>query len=339
MGFWYDGLWSIPIDLGTSRKNKKRMAEYKNLYAFQLAFSRFMDDAMRRYEFDGLPETINKRVLKQALLWHANVVFFEKNGGLFALPAAPTGDLNVYGEPAAAEVFSLNGMLNEMVSLYIHGSDENSFLKKTDTISKGRSKGVMVWENPSRYPFINAVIYYAQQVSDTFRTLDVCRQNIKNPQMFLCEESVVPTVKKYLEDREANVDNIVGTGVFDPSKVAVVPIDAHGTMISDVTALIEWYEAKFREICGTNNNAQMDKKGENLIQAEVSVNDEYTADCVEKCVDTMQECLDDVNKIFGTNITVAAKEVEGDDDISGDDGNGESDVPGNGAAGSSSDDT
>jgi hypothetical protein len=242
----------------------------------------------------------------------------------------------VYGEPASAEVFSLNGMLNEKVELFIHGSDEDAFLKKTDTINTGKYKGVMVWENNARYPFINAVIYYAQQVSDTFRTLDVCRQNIKNPQMFFCEESVVNTVKKYLEDRESNVANIIGTGVFDPTKVAVVPIDAHGTQLSDVTALIEWYEAKFRELCGINNNSQMDKKGENLIQAEVSVNDEYTFSSVEKCMEVMQQGLDDVNKIFGTNITV--KEVE-NENISADDNRGENNLSADGGLGSSSDNT
>lgn len=333
---WFDGLWCIPIDFGTGKRNKRRLAEFKNAYAFQLAFARFLNDALRRYDFDGLPETLNKRVILQSLLWHANIVFFEKGGNLFALPAAPTGDLNVYGEPASAEVFSLNGMLNEKVELFIHGSDEDAFLKKTETINTGKYKGVMVWENNARYPFINAVIYYAQQVSDTFRTLDVCRQNIKNPQMFLCEESVVPTVKKYLEDRENNVENVIGTGVFDPTKVAVVPIDAHGTQLSDVTALIEWYEAKFRELCGIDNNSQMDKKGENLIQAEVSVNDEYTFSSVEKCMEVMQQGLDDVNKIFGTNITV--KEVE-NENISADDNRGENNLSADGGLGSSSDNT
>jgi hypothetical protein len=333
---WFDGLWCIPIDFGAGKRNKRRLAEFKNAYAFQLAFARFLNDALRRYDFDGLPETLNKRVILQSLLWHANIVFFEKGGNLFALPAAPTGDLNVYGEPASAEVFSLNGMLNEKVELFIHGSDEDAFLKKTDTINTGKYKGVMVWENNARYPFINAVIYYAQQVSDTFRTLDVCRQNIKNPQMFFCEESVVNTVKKYLEDRESNVANIIGTGVFDPTKVAVVPIDAHGTQLSDVTALIEWYEAKFRELCGINNNSQMDKKGENLIQAEVSVNDEYTFSSVEKCMEVMQQGLDDVNKIFGTNITV--KEVE-NENISADDNRGENNLSADGGLGSSSDNT
>lgn len=334
--FWYDGLWQVPIDLTGSVKNKKKLAKFKNVIAFQLAFTRFCEDALGRYDFEGLPDTVNKRVVLQSLLWHANVVFFDYRGSILALPSAPTGDLNIYGDPASAETFSINGMLNERVDLFIHGSDENTFLAKTDTIIPTTHRGVMVWENKNRYPFINTVMFYAQAVADTMRTLDVVRANIKNPSIFVAEESVVNTVKKFLSDREDNVDSVISSGVFDPNKVSVIPYDTKGTSLADVTALVEWYESKFRELCGTRNNSQMDKKGENLIQAEVSVNDDYTEDSVQKCIETMQECLDDVNKIFGTSITVKAREVQ-NENISGIDNDGSGSMAGSSDAGSKND--
>lgn len=326
---WYDGLWPIPIDLGGSAKNKRKLAKFKNELAFQLAFKRFVDDALDRFDFQGLPDTVNKRIVLLSLLWHANVVFFERAGNLMALPAAPTGDLNVYGDPAAAEVYSINGMFNECVKLYIHGSDVDTFLKKTGTIQPSNYKGVIVWENQSRFPFINSTMFYARAVSDTMRTLDTVRANIKNPMVFIAEESVVNSVKRYLEDREDNVENVISSGVFDPSKVQMIPFDNKGAGLSDVTALVEWYEAKYRELCGVNNNSQMDKKGENLIQAEVSVNDQYTQNSVDKCIEIIQEGLDDVNKVFGVNITVGRKE-RADENISADENSGPGDVPGSG---------
>jgi len=335
--FWYDGLWQVPVDLGGSTKNKKRLAKFKNVLAFQLAFSRFVEDALGRYDFEGLPETVSKRVVLQSLLWHANVVFFDYKGSVLALPSAPTGDLNIYGDPATAETFSINGMLNERVDLFIHGSDQNAFLAKTLTIGDSTHRGAMVWENKNRYPFINTVMFYAQAVADTMRTLDVVRANIKNPSIFVAEESVVNTVKKFLSDREDNVDSVISSGVFDPNKVSVIPYDTKGTSLADVTALVEWYESKFRELCGTRNNAQMDKKGENLIQAEVSVNDDYTEDSVQKCIETMSECLDDVNKILGTNITVKAREVQ-NENVSADDNGRAGGVAGSSDNGSESND-
>lgn len=329
--YWYDGIWQIPLDMGGSRKNRKKLADFKNVLAFQIVFQRLAEDAVNRYDFDGLPETLSKRVILQSLLWHGNVIFFEKEGNLFALPGCPSGEYNVYGEPAMAEVYSVNGYFNEPVKLYLPGSDEASFLERTDRTAPAKAKGVIVWENKQRYPFINAVFYYAERVADTLRTLDVVRENIKTPQIFFCEESVKNSVERFLEDRESNMSAIISTGVFEVDKVKTVPIDPKGTALSDITALVEWYENKFRELCGTENNSQMDKKGENLIQAEVDTNNEYTELGVDKCIETIQEYLDYVNDIFGTNITVKKKEAENEEelDLSGDANNGESDVSDN----------
>ena len=328
--FWYDGIWQIPLDMGGSRKNRKRLADYKNMLAFQIVFQRLAEDSVNRYEIEGLPETISKRVVLQSLLWHGNVIFFEKGGNLFALPGCPSGEYNVYGEPATAEVYSVNGYFNEPVKLYLPGSDEASFLKRTDRTAPAQAKGVIVWENKQRYPFINSVFYYSERIADTLRTLDVVRENIKTPQIFFCEESVKNSVERFLEDRESNMSAIISTGVFEVDKVKTVPIDPKGTALSDITALIEWYENKFRELCGTENNGQMDKKGENLVQAEVEVNDQYTELGVDKCIETMQEYFDYVNDIFGTSITVKKKEAENEEesDLSGDDNSGSGDVSG-----------
>ena len=355
--FWYDGIWQIPLDMGGSRKNRKRLADFKNMLAFQIVFQRLAEDSVNRYEIEGLPETISKRVVLQSLLWHGNVIFFEKGGNLFALPGCPSGEYNVYGEPAMAEVYSVNGYFNEPVKLYLPGSDEASFLERTDVngyfnepvkfylpgsdeasflertdrTAPAKAKGVIVWENKQRYPFINSVFYYAERIADTLRTLDVVRENIKTPQLFFCEESVKNSVERFLEERESNISAIVSTGVFDVNKVKTVPIDPKGTALSDITALVEWYENKFRELCGTENNGQMDKKGENLVQAEVEVNDQYTELGVDKCIETMQEYFDYVNDIFGTSITVKKKEAENEEesDLSGNDNDGAGDVSDN----------
>lgn len=328
--FWYDGIWQIPLDIGGSRKNRKRLADFKNMLSFQIVFQRLAEDSVNRYEIEGLPETISKRVVLQSLLWHGNVIFFEKGGNLFALPGCPSGEYNVYGEPAMAEVYSVNGYFNEPVKLYLPGSDEASFLKRTDRTAPAQAKGVIVWENKQRYPFINSVFYYSERIADTLRTLDVVRENIKTPQIFFCEESVKNSVERFLEDRESNMSAIISTGVFEVDKVKTVPIDPKGTALSDITALVEWYENKFRELCGTENNGQMDKKGENLVQAEVEVNDQYTELGVDKCIETMQEYFDYVNDIFGTSITVKKKEAENEEesDLSGDDNSGSDNVSG-----------
>lgn len=310
---WYDCNFNIYLGAGELGKaTKKKLASFKNQISFVNTFNVKVQDALHRYHFEGLPDTISERVILQALLWYASVVFFEREGNLLALPCAPSGDgFNIYGDYGSVWAFSRNGMLNEEIKVYLPGSDESSFLGQTlGGIYDQTNKGVLVWENTQRFPFINQTIFYSSAISDSMRTLDVCRKNIKNPYIVVAEESAVNTVKQYFESRDNNEEYIISSGVFPADKVKVLPLVTNSDNLQAITALIEWYEAKYRELCGVDNNSQIDKKGENLIQAELSVNDEYTDMSVDKCIETIQKGLDDVNKIFGTNITVKANRSE-----------------------------
>ena len=310
---WYDSNFCIYLYAGDIGKlSKKKLATMKNQIQFINTFNIKVQDAIGRYKFNGLPDTVSERVVKQSLLWYGSVCFFEKDGSLMALPCAPNGaGFNVYGDVGSVWVYSRNGVFNKSVDTYIHGSDELAFLKKTSgTAPSSRLKGVVVWENETRYPFINQTIFFSEAISDSMRTLDVCRKNIKNPYVVVAEESVVPTVQEYFKKRDNNEEYIVSSGIFPADKVKVLPLVTNSDNLNSITALIEWYESKYRELCGIDNNAQIDKKGENLIQAEVSINDEYTSLKVDNVVKYIQEGLDDVNKIFNTNITVEANGQE-----------------------------
>ena len=108
---WFDGMFSIPIDIsdtyGEKTKNRRRLNKFKDDLTFQVNFAKAVEDALNRYEIEGIPETMSARVILQSLLWHACVVFFKKDEQMFALPGVPTEDLNIYGDPGFAEVFSI----------------------------------------------------------------------------------------------------------------------------------------------------------------------------------------------------------------------------------------
>lgn len=310
--FYWDYLFQIPTGLdNVGKATKKKLTQYKNQFTFQNTFARYVLDALGRYKLNNLPETMSERVILQSLLWYGCVCLFEKDGALLSLPCAPASSgFNIYGDWGNARVFSLNGKLNEETRLFIDGGDETAFLRDTNGMLRGDAKGVMLRENPLLYPFIRVVLQFAEATSDTYRTLDTVRANIKRPFMVFAEESVVPSVKKYFEQRDMNYDEIISTGVFDPSKVVTQPIDVNGTSLADATQLIEWYDNKFRELCGIQNNGQMDKKGENLIKEEVTVNDYYTTWQVNRCVESINHYLEQFNKMFGTNIECEVRENE-----------------------------
>lgn len=311
---WYGNLFNIYTgrDFIQGKPTRTKLAKAKNSLVWQNVFSQLFTDALNRYEIKRLPETCSHLVCMMSLAIYGSMCFFEKENNLLCLPCAPTGDgFNIYGDPAKAWVFSANGKLNEEYKLYLHGSSEAAFLKQTTSgRQSGEAKGVFIRENALLYPFINHVFYYTDCIADSLRTLDISRHNLKKPYLITAEESVVPTVEAFLKKYDENEDSIVNTGIFDVNKLKVLPLNANNENIKSVTALCDWYYNKYKELCGVKNNSNIDKKGENLLSEEITVNEEYTEGSVEKCLEYIQLGLDDVNKLFGTDMQVVAKEQE-----------------------------
>lgn len=295
---------------------------------------------MERYTIKGLPDTISERIVLQSLIWYSSAVFFEHKGSLLALPGVPSGDgWNANGDPGSCWVFSRNGIFNEEVKTYLPGSDESAFLALTNAgRSGGQITGVCVWENPMRYPFINSILYFSEQMADTLRTIETSRMNLKNPFVFVCEESLVPTVRKFFEDRDANLAAIISSGAFPVDKVKFLPIDTNAETLQSSIELYEWYGNQFRELCGIQSNSQIDKKGENLISDELHVNDMFEAMQIEKCLDEINRGLDYVNKFFGTHMEAVKKHETEIKNISGDEDGKAGPVSGDDSGGASSDD-
>lgn len=296
------------IYLGESSKfTQKKLAKLKNNISFNNTMGRLILDGLQRYDIEGLPETCDKRTVKESLLWNASVFFFEKNNNLLSLPGAPTDAFNIYGNPKYAYVYGKQGF-NEKISLYIPGGDMSDFVRKTfyKVAGKGYS-GVYVRENYITFPFINHVIDYASAISDTMRTLDIVRSNLKQPFVVVAEESVINSVKRFFEQRNDNLEYIVSSGVFPVDKIKLLPFDVNALALKDATDLIEWYYNMFYELCGVNSNSNPDKKAE-LTTAEITANNDIVKIQADKTIECLEEHFDIVNKVFGTHIKVVKDE-------------------------------
>lgn len=307
----------IDVSLGGKSKTMKRIAQYKNQLEFMNALARLTKRALARYSFEGLPITVNERVLKMALLFHGCVCFFEKEGNILALPALPNSNLNLYGEWKSCFVYGRNGF-NAQIPLYIPGADESKTINKGDInlSMKDKPNGVFVRENEFMYPFMNYCITYAEKIADCMRTIDVTRKNIKKPFIITAEEQLVPTIKKFFDNRDNNEEYIVSSGVFPADRISLLPIETNADSIKAATDLMEWYYNDFDNLCNWNSNANPDKK-ERLLVDEVNSNNESMSEVRDNFIEYLQEQIDNVNKYLGTNIKVKIKEDEANDDVRG----------------------
>lgn len=297
--YWYNTLTNIWLDSKLSPH--KKLTKWKNAHEQQNWLCYLMDIALDRYQFEGLPDTVNERVIKEALLWYAGVTFFEKDGGLLALPSTPTTDYNIYGDAGYAFVFGRNGF-NEKIKLKIPNGYNTVTTKGISGQSMGTTgEGVYVRENKMRYPFMNYVITYAERIADTLRTIDMQRKKFKRSYVVTAQEEVVNTVRKFFKEQDDNEDFIIGTGVFPVDKVDVIPLTVTESEVKAMTDLQEWYIEQFKEMCGLNSNPNADKK-ERLLVDEVNVNNENTEFNIDTTVDYINEQLELVNSEFGVNI-------------------------------------
>lgn len=285
----------------------KKRAKYENEMIFRQIFTDFKNTALHRYKFDGLPDTVSERVLRESLLYYGTAIFFEKSGHVLQLPGRPAFDPTMYGEYRYSYIYGANGF-NTLAALEIPGGESAGILEKGigDTRQAASCRGVMVREAYDfTSPFIFTVWTYATRVADAIRSLDVAVRQGKTPGVWLCSQSEVESIKRFNRAVEDNQTNIITSGFFPIDKVRYQPL-AQDSLTHSQTfmEIIDYWKSAFKEACGIDNAAPTTFKKANLLTDEVNQNEAYTSISIDKDIETIQEGLDFVNEIFGTSITV-----------------------------------
>ena len=285
---WYTDLCNIRLE-GVAKSTKKTLADVENWRVFRMIFLKLYQDLYQQLSkyFEVIGETLSKRVIIESLIWYGNICFFNHEGGVVSLPAAMDGsDLTIYGESQRCFVYSRNGRLNKNIKCYFDGQ----LLSTVDN-----ETGVIVWLNSTRTPLIDMVIFYAQQIADSFRTLSG-------------DESQSNSINNFYQQYQSNEEVIhLDTGFLDVDKTKITAISADADT-AQIVQLIDWYESKFRESIGVQSNGNIDKKGENLITAEIHVNDEYEDIQLNKYLSYMKPYVEIVRKIWGDVINIKQEE-------------------------------
>lgn len=306
MWFLNNILSTIYID--GSGKTAKKLNKYRNVAEFMNVFSQLANEALERYDIENLPPACSKRVILESMLWYGSITFFIKEGNILALPGMPTADFTLNGDPTQAIVYGRNGY-TDTIKLFIPNGDDSKLVRRTTggTIAPEEGTGVWVRENRMVYPFINYVIEYAEKISDTYRTLDITRKNIKRPYLITAEESVINSVKEFFNKRDNNEDYIISSGVFPADKINLLPFDINPENIRDCTGLIDFYFAKFRELEAVDSApATIDKKAEITIP-ELNQNNGAQQATRDTVATVIQEGLDFANEKLGTNMKFVSK--------------------------------
>lgn len=244
------------------------------------------------FEWSNLPDTVDPYLLEFGLLSRGQVCMFEqKEGGIFCLPCGGTENINIYGYPLKANIYSLNGEINRTISVYVRGAENYD------------AQGVICYDNYLRYPYMNYIIESSGRLSDNIRSIDVAVKKLKIPYWLTGNEKQKPAMERTLEQINNNEDRIMINDPLMNNQFTVLSTGANPNLITALWDNFSNTYDVFKETFGINNNAQSDKK-ERLIVDEVNANNNAVKISLEMRYKSRKSFCDVVNKKWGLNISV-----------------------------------
>lgn len=287
---WYDIYGILPTD-----RTKKKLTQKQNNLEFQNTFNRLINLSLNTFEWKGLPDTCDVRVMEQALLWRGFMCFYkDKDGNVWSYSAGPGGKRTKMGYASNGFWYALNGE-NGKCEFYW------PFMDNTN------ANAVLCLDNEQQWPHIFYIMRGAERIADARRALDVAAQNSKFPYILQCSEEQKDTILSIFNDVYNNEPLIITQKNNDfANQTSVFNTNVREGIIKE---LWDYYQNTYSDVLetlGVRTNKNEDKKERMTIQ-EVSGSTDFVRKNIDYRLKTRQEFCDRVNEAFGLNISVDFK--------------------------------
>ena len=258
-----------------------------NSYTYRKYYERLMDIGLSRYKWNNLPVGVDERFLETCLFEKGMAVFFYDDGltvgdessGYLALPCMIGGKLNVYNIPTQRTAYASNGYQNKLTE----------------------KDSVIIWNNRLHTPSISDVEAFARRLYNLDRTIDVNVMGQKTPIAILCTENQRLTMKNLYMQYEGNVPFIFGDKDLDINGIKAISTGA--PYVSDkLYALKQQYWNEALTYLGVANVTTTKK--ERLINAEVNSTMGGVYASRLSGLKARQQACEEINRMFGLNISV-----------------------------------
>lgn len=267
----------------------KSYARRMNDKVFTCYINRLSLIARSVFEWSGLDELgIDEKWIEKYLFRDGSCVFYrDPIFGLMVARMNPAGNLNHYDEPTIIQPYATG-------YTYTGEKLENNV------------NCVIIRNNDDRLPTLPWVELYAMKLTNIDRTIDVNIQAQKMPIIIKCSDKQKLTLKQVIIQRDDNEPVIFGDKALDTTEMEVLNTGA--PIVFDKLELqkhMVWNECM--TMLGVNN-ANQDKR-ERLVDDEVQANNEQVEINYEIMLKARELACEQINKMFGTNISVK-KRVE-----------------------------
>ena len=243
------------------------------------------------FSYENLPETIPARELERLLQEGGFAVWTKVNGELYCFTGGLDGQSeNVYFDKSWATI--ANAPLNYSDTVYFKGNlkhEPNAVLMRNDSNLEG------LWNINSKYATLltetDLTIYLSDIMSRATAVL------VAN------DDKSMLSSKKYLEElQRGNLGIIAGNLMFDAVQIQPYLTEASNS-ITNLIELEQYIKAGWFNVLGLNANFNM--KREALNTSESALNQDALRPLIDDMLSCRQAALDEINELWGLNITVS----------------------------------
>lgn len=238
---------------------------------------------MSMFKYGGLPETIPKKFLDYYLFINGHSFITDVKDDLYVFVGGLGGEPDPYYRPTIYTV--ANPALN-LSKQYKIGED-----------------GILIRNDTMMYGLLPLLSKYCSLLAENLLTMRVADINLRVIAMLTApDDKTKKECDLFLRDLEdGKISSIAENRFLDGVKMQSPPSN-NGSYLTQFIELHQYLKGSMFNELGLNANFNM--KREALGAGESGLNADILFPLVDDMLANRQECLDEVNKMFGTNITV-----------------------------------
>ena len=261
-------------------------------FLYQHFFNHLFDVCLHIFEIGSVPDSVNYQFLKMCVILLGRSCFFDYDGKLIALNAAPAGRPDLYYIPE--KVIITNPRFNRSYNLTPGQDCEIVYCTSLDPYYWGRGSGGL-------YSLISTT---ASLMADNYLSLNIAQKNLRLTNAFAADDQAT---KESLEEAmkvayEGRPFLVVQKSLIDKLETLPMAADGSNQVLIQMLDVHKYILSEFYAAIGLQEAQQM--KRERLITAEVEDGAELPLFNIQDMIETITDGIERVNAMFGTEMNV-----------------------------------
>lgn len=250
----------------------------KNGAQYSRYVEQFLNIALSRFKWDGLPPTIDERFLERTLLFNGGAVFFaDETLGFLCLPFTSASPLDLYNLPRKRRAYASTGYQKEL----------------------GEEDSALIFNNYLMSPSYPAILEFASRLWEIDRSIDVNVRAQKTPVLIQCDSTELLTMQNLYKQYDGNTPVIFGRKSVTPESIRAITTGAPFVAGQLYDIKVKIYN-EFLTYMGISNVAH--QKKERLLHDEVARELGGTFANRYSAISARQQACDEINRKFGLGI-------------------------------------